>query len=392
MTRRPGLSLTEVLVALFIMGIGCIAILTLFPLGALNMAQAFRDDRCTQGASQADASLRSYVKTARDTGRLNSEKFVEALTNPDSTRSATNHMVQLTAAMRFLPEYPFPSYPVFIDPLGYRARGGTNDTPSPVTDRTLWLGDNGFGYVAGGHGSAVPRRSLGMITKLNANATETAKQQPLAIRTCSLLDGFGYDLNGQPATVGGGTTIDRDLRYNWLWVLQKPDAETAPTTVTVVVFDKRAPGYAPTGVPLETVWKPEVAAEGQTLVSFKGSYDNGTLPPVQRGGWLMDCSIALIDRSSGTPTAVNFDPNATGRAATVRPWIRNAQFYRVVSVTENVTLGGIDVELEAPLRPDTGRHPGAKPAEPQLQTDQRRFLYLSGAAEVFERPLTLDIN
>ena len=34
MTRRPGLSLTEVLVALFIMGIGTIAVLTLFPLNS----------------------------------------------------------------------------------------------------------------------------------------------------------------------------------------------------------------------------------------------------------------------------------------------------------------------------------------------------------------------
>ena len=112
------------------------------------------------------------------------------------------------------------------------------------------------------------------------------------------------------------------------------------TNVTVVLFDKRAPNFAPSGVALETVWQPVTAAEGQTLVSFKGRYDNGTLPPVQRGGWLMDCSIALIDRSGKTPVAVNFDPNTTGRGKNDQPWIRNAQFYRVVSVAENAGIGG----------------------------------------------------
>ena len=40
MTRRRGMSLIEVLVALFIMGLGVIAILTMFPLGAYQMAVA----------------------------------------------------------------------------------------------------------------------------------------------------------------------------------------------------------------------------------------------------------------------------------------------------------------------------------------------------------------
>ncbi len=408
MTRRPGLSLTEVLVALFIMGIGCIAILTLFPLGALNMAQAFRDDRCTQAAYQADAFLRSYVRTARDTGRLNkgTEKFVDSLTDPDpgATRSAINYMPAVGGGM--------PSYPVFVDPLGYRARGATTDNPTNPEDRSLWMGDSSFGasdytvspYV---HRSAIARRSLRTITSLNSNAFETAKQQPLAIRTCSLLDGFGYDLGGQPATVGGGTTLDRDLRYNWMWVLQKPDAGAGPTNVTVVVFDKRAPNFAPTGTPLETVWKPSAAAPGSAQVSFAGSYEGApsaslqpnTLPTIQKGGWLLDCSIALIDRSKpGPPVEVAFQGGGgvtANRPPTAQPWIRNAHFYRVVSVTEvrntaaTPEVIGINVELEQPLRPDTGRNPSATPPEPTLS--ERRFMYLSGVADVFERSNTIDL-
>jgi len=383
MSRRPGLSLTEVLVALFIMGIGCIAILTLFPLGALNMAQAFRDDRCTQSAYQADAYLRAYVRTARDTGRLNnaSEKFLEAMTDPDPKKAVTSYMPVIGAG---------PSYPVMIDPLGYLARGGMNDTPTAPASRILWTADGGFGDGTGGsHTTALPRRSLGNITKLIAS--ETVKQRPLSIRTCSLLDGFGFDSAGQPATVGGGTTIDRDLRYNWLWLLQRPKLSEAATTVTVVVFDKRAPNYAPpTGVPLETVWIPTAAATGLTQVSFTGSYAANTLPNVQRGGWLLDASICLINRTpaGSPPTVVPFRGSGNPPPG-AEPWVRNANFYRVVSVTETTT--GIDVELEIPLRDDTGRNVAPVTNDPPLPLSERRFMYLSGAAEVFERPLPLEL-
>jgi prepilin-type N-terminal cleavage/methylation domain-containing protein len=53
--RRDGVSLLEVLVAIFIMGIGLLALLTLFPLGALELAQSIRDDRAGQIANSASA-------------------------------------------------------------------------------------------------------------------------------------------------------------------------------------------------------------------------------------------------------------------------------------------------------------------------------------------------
>src|SRR5437763_12971326 len=58
---RPAVTLTEVLVAIFVMGIGLLALLVLFPLGALSMAQALKDDRASQAAAQAAA-----IETALD--------------------------------------------------------------------------------------------------------------------------------------------------------------------------------------------------------------------------------------------------------------------------------------------------------------------------------------
>src|SRR5687767_14983631 len=94
MTRRAGLSLIEVLAALFIMGIGTMAILTLFPLGALTMAQAIKDDRTAQAAASADAYMRWYwrhqvVELAGETSRSANEAFYRGLRDPNDSLATT---------------------------------------------------------------------------------------------------------------------------------------------------------------------------------------------------------------------------------------------------------------------------------------------------------------
>jgi hypothetical protein len=54
MTRRPAVTLIEVLVSMFIMAIGMLALLVLFPLGAISMGQALKDDRCASTASMGE--------------------------------------------------------------------------------------------------------------------------------------------------------------------------------------------------------------------------------------------------------------------------------------------------------------------------------------------------
>jgi hypothetical protein len=52
---QGGTALVEVLVAIFVMGVGLLALLTLFPLGALNMARAIQEDRTAAVAVDAVA-------------------------------------------------------------------------------------------------------------------------------------------------------------------------------------------------------------------------------------------------------------------------------------------------------------------------------------------------
>src|SRR5262245_30461446 len=64
--RRSGLTLIEVLVAIFVMAIGLMALLTLFPLGALRMGQAIQDDRAAHVCRNAEA-LATFRNLRHDT-------------------------------------------------------------------------------------------------------------------------------------------------------------------------------------------------------------------------------------------------------------------------------------------------------------------------------------
>src|SRR5437879_2466574 len=74
---RSGATLTEVLVAIFIMAIGLLALLTLFPLGALSMAQAIKDGRTAQSSRNAFAIAEGYNGTVGGTGSgIHNDPFV----------------------------------------------------------------------------------------------------------------------------------------------------------------------------------------------------------------------------------------------------------------------------------------------------------------------------
>lgn len=385
MTRRPGLSLTEVLVALFIMGIGTIAILTLFPLGALNMAQALRDDRTTQAAGQADAFLRWYVQEAKThpnpARRLTNESWYKALTDPGYT-TASKNLVPTT--LQNPTTWSGPGYPVVIDPMGHIARGSAGN-------RASWVGDGGFGNGDRANfpnTTPLSRHTFLLVSDASKVPTTPIDTRPaFTQRICTLLDGMGYDkTTGAPDLTTG--SIDRDIRYNWLWVLQTSDGTSTASaaTMTVVVFDRRAPMYAPAGS--EEVYTPFYAQPRQTRVSFA----KDQAPPVQKGGWLMDATVVAADPTGRTffvPSSAD-GPGTLPPPAGVIPWVRNANFYRVASVTEDPGTGGVDVELEVALKDDAT--PPVAGAIVPLPEQYRRFVYLNGAAEVFVRKHQLDLN
>src|SRR5262245_30182545 len=112
MKRRDAFSLTEVLVAIFVLALGLMALLTLFPLGALTMGQAIQDDRAAPPAATGMAALQLW-EAHRDAG------VVAALPRDPPLP----------------PNWPAdaPSWAVYVDPIGARsfaAPGYLGGTPA----------------------------------------------------------------------------------------------------------------------------------------------------------------------------------------------------------------------------------------------------------------------
>src|SRR5262245_24748322 len=116
MTRRSGMTLIEVLVAIFIMAIGLLALLALFPLGMLRMAQALRDGRSAQAAPNAQAlPVRQAIRN--DPAFISDGVLPDLFVNPG-----------LILGVKVMPDAdPYgESYPILVDPIGYYASpGGT---------------------------------------------------------------------------------------------------------------------------------------------------------------------------------------------------------------------------------------------------------------------------
>src|SRR5262249_22084043 len=198
MPRRPAITLVEVLVAIFVMGIGMLAVLTLFPLGALTMAQAIRDNRAGHIGATAASMLDSYF-----------------LLQPDGTYAPPAKDFYLNQLYAEPPGAPpadpnGPSYPVFLDPLGLRRLPGSNNN------------------VAG-----LPQVPRGIPWSLAA--------APLGgiYNWFSLLDDMNFTEDGVPDTSTG--EIERDGRFTWAYMLRRPKtSDPSVVEVSVIVFNRRS--------------------------------------------------------------------------------------------------------------------------------------------------------
>jgi hypothetical protein len=295
--RRAGTSLVEVLVGFGILGIGVTSVITLFPFSALTFGQALRDDRTTTCAVIADGELRpvhqQVVESVQNSpGHTTSEPYFNALDNPAGAGGGPNSP-KLPALS---PTDSAPSYPVYIDPMGWYA----------TTRRDV--GDSGQ--------TGIPRVSLQCVTSSD-----------VALRFCSLMDSLTYDDDGRVPPSEPGM---RELRYNFAWVVQRPtNRDRFTLRMQVVVYNKRAHLYAPPGS--EVVFPNVTFTPGETAIVVPVAAD------VRKGSWVMD--------------AGNLQP------AQNQPMFRHAEFYRVLSVTD-IGGGSLALELHKPVsRPDGSTTP-----------------------------------
>ena len=330
MTRRPGMTMPEVLVAIFVVAIGLVSVMAMFPFGAKQMSDALISDRSASHAVATDGLVRSYwrEKVAENNG--NGEPFWDALDNPDT--GAYVHSATGTPSTPRLPKPGAnePSYPVFLDSMGEVGRGSTNK---------YWVGDGTRTTP-----SFVPRRNMRLVL-------ESPNPASLALRLWSQADGFSWDDDSVPKP---GVDM-RELRYNSLAVIQRPtNRDRFGATLKVVVFINRRHQFYPTGS--EVVFP---NATFPSLLRFTPGSTQLSLPvmaatDIRKGSWIMDGTV---------------NPPAA-------PSIRHANFYRVVSAIED-GAGRVDIEL----------HTAIKRIDGQTTAYDGTAVVLAGVAEVFERPV-----
>ncbi len=250
MNTRRGVTLTEVLMAIFVMGIGMISLLVLFPVGMHNMVQAIKNDRVGVASTSA-TNFAELLSLRRD-------DYVVGDPNNPTLRVGSMYYL-LGAAPSFMPAVPAvpqpaplqppylmggsalngwwvyqyypnaPSPPVFVDPVGGYAYPQTG------------AAQIGYGIFPGGQVNfGVPRSDVSLI----ANAP-LARRQEFLQRWFTQGDDLGFDEFGQPFPADPNNfppavNVERDRAYSWAYVRRRPrfrDPETVE--LTVVIFKNR---------------------------------------------------------------------------------------------------------------------------------------------------------
>jgi hypothetical protein len=247
-----------------------------------------------------------------------------------------------------------PSYPVFVDPIGFLAYT-TNTNPQT--------------WVAGVPGAA----NLALLRRTNLSF---AAASPNTLKWCTLLDDINFDTNGTPAGTTGNANsfVNRDGKYSWAWLLRKPQAGIPNLfEMTIVVFEQRS---LSAGNLLKAT--NEVAYKTYMATNAAGTIIANTVelswapgvptPQVREGSWILDV----------TPV---YNGNGKGKTITANS---HAKFYRVVSVGEESVNGGLNyVNLElATSVLNAGDIPQANPANPPASPGY--FVVFPNIAEVFE--------
>ncbi|MFO0809187.1 MAG: prepilin-type N-terminal cleavage/methylation domain-containing protein [Gemmataceae bacterium] len=389
MNRRTGVTLTEVLIAIFIMGIGLLAILSLFPLGASQMAQALRDQRAAECAANGGALARVIWKQVCEeiypTGTTvtafreqtsnrkyprSNQRFISALDDPNFNDDSNNNPLSYPgiasgglgfptgtavpngsgAPRAFLDMTPLPisgpgedqsSYPVIVDPMGWyanRASGNANNQWWLPTQTYTIFQKNQPNAATVGEGprsvtGAIPRRPLFQKagTSTSSPWTEVTNRSEI-LRQFSLTDDMTFDKNGLPVTADGttGGAIERLGRYSWSLMFRRNRNDMnnrRKIDATVIVYSGRSLDVASP----ETAYVATGANDSRLITIAMKDGANGTQkrPAVRRGSWVLDATIF----------------GGTGQIAP------QGRFYRVVNVEEGVNGGQPEfyLELQTPL-------------------------------------------
>ena len=195
LAARTALTLMETLVAIFIMAIGMLALLTLFPLGALRMEQAIRDERCAQAGLMA-------TELAKILDLANDPLVRYSLADPNAP-----------VGIGFSPgsgPVPGPSKAVLVDPAG-----STDPTMAQNVDPTGNLVRVASSYWNNYYEFFTVTDDI--VFQLGAGVPRT----------------FGTSTNGT-------SIIGRETKFSWSYLLQLPQVQNPGiTNYTACIYNRR---------------------------------------------------------------------------------------------------------------------------------------------------------
>src|SRR5262249_31057767 len=132
------------------------------------------------------------------------------------------------------------------------------------------------------------------------------------IKWLTLLDDINFPSNGVPAT-----PVERENRYSWCYLLQRPNASFAgQVKMTVVVYSGRS--WAVQG---ESCYNVDFQKGSTTVLVPWNPAIGQAKPEIRPGRWILDATVLAFPTT--TVTSPVADPHG--------------DFYRVVNVTEGVT-------------------------------------------------------
>jgi hypothetical protein len=297
MKRRAAATLVEVLVAIFVMGIGLIALLTLFPIGIISMAGAIRDEKCYQCSVIAN-SIATALDVRHDpwvildwdinktsfaafggtgpptfppnythTGNIGGKDppiVIDAYTNPNPLPSSAPF-----TPIHLPPADPNgPSYPLLIDPVGYytsalspnwvggqvgvlaRRRTSFTRTAPAMTPSPPYLPGTVPPVAPPGWNLATPPQvpqypqPYPYPPPPPSITTQTLLPESIVGTFFTLTDDLVYD-GANPGVAAATpppppTTLFRNTNFSWAYVVQRPaNGSPAIVNMSVVVFNKR---------------------------------------------------------------------------------------------------------------------------------------------------------
>lgn len=346
MTQRSGATLVEVLVTIFVMALGLIALLTLFPIGALRMAEAIKDSRTAQAAANANAiaTARNFRNDSSLTNRFATQQNVAAL--PDG-----------------------PSYPVFMDPIGVRYY-----SPAPNNLRD-WVAGRIGNPPNRGIERVMPSYVLATIPNPpGPNRPPTAQEIVQRILpTFSLLDDITFGPDGVPVDANGNRTaqgvgtVQREGRYSWALLFKRPKTAT-PSVVdlSVVVYSGRPLQLLGTlGLPFgENEYEAEGGNVGGNTLIVKWNQSQEK-PNIKKGSWILDTT--------------SYNPQASQmRNLVLKHGPVHGFFYRVTNIALE-SGNQMVLQLETPLKAPIGLTPAP------LGGYFPRIVVMENVVEVFEK-------